>query len=71
MTPALGGVAVGLVAAAFLVRALETLLFETEPLDPVTFLATATVLAATAFAASYLPARRATRVDPSVALRAE
>jgi putative ABC transport system permease protein len=71
MMPALGGVVIGIGAAALLTRLLATLLFETEPLDPATFGATAAVLLAAALVACCLPARRATRVDPSTALRAE
>ena len=47
------------------------MLFEVRPLDPVAFLTAAATLAAFAAAACYLPARRATRVDPTVALRQE
>jgi putative ABC transport system permease protein len=65
------GVAAGLVAAALLTRLLETLLFETEPLDPATFAATAVVLTIVATLASYVPARRGTRIAPTEALRAE
>jgi putative ABC transport system permease protein len=65
------GVALGLVAAAALTRLLETLLFETEPLDLWTFAATAIVLIVVATLASYVPARRGTRIAPVEALRAE
>jgi putative ABC transport system permease protein len=65
------GVAGGLIAAALLTRLLETLLFETEPLDPATFAATAAVLMIVATVASYVPARRGTRITPTEALRAE
>jgi putative ABC transport system permease protein len=67
----LAGVVVGLVAAAGLTRLLETLLFETEPLDLWTFTATAVVLLIVATLASYIPARRGTRIAPVEALRAE
>lgn len=63
------GVAAGLVAAVGLTRLLETLLYETEPLDAVTFAATVFVLVAVATVASYVPARRGTRVAPVEALR--
>ena len=65
------GVGAGLVAAAWLTRLLETLLFETEALDPVTFATTALVLTIVASLASYVPARRGTRIAPTEALRAE
>jgi len=65
------GVVIGLVAAGALTRLLETLLFETEPLDAWTFAATAIVLMAVATLASYVPARRGTRIAPVEALRAE
>ncbi len=65
------GVVAGLLAAGGLTRLLETLLYETEPLDPVTFGATAALLIAVASLASYVPARRGTRVAPVEALRAE
>jgi putative ABC transport system permease protein len=65
------GVVAGLVAAALLTRLLETMLFQTEPLDPVTFSVTALVLIVVATLASYVPARRGTRIAPIEALRAE
>jgi len=65
------GIACGLGAALALSRLLAALLFEVRPADPVTFAAVAAVLAAMAALASYLPARRAARVDPVEALRAE
>ncbi len=65
------GVVVGLVAAAGLTRMLETLLFQTEPLDPATFAATALVLVVVATFASFVPARRGTRITPVEALRTE
>ena len=65
------GTCLGLAAAAGLARFIATLLFGTTPLDPVTFAAVPIVLASVALAASYLPARRATRIDPMVALRHE
>ena len=67
---ALGGLA-GLIAAALAARALRTMLFGVTPLDPVSFAAAPALLAAVALLACYLPARRATRVDPLVALRDE
>jgi predicted permease len=68
---ALAGVAIGLVASYALARALQSQLFEVSPFDPLTFAWTAAVLVLVSLLASYLPARRATRVDPLVALRYE
>ena len=65
------GVAVGLGAAAALMRLMRALLFGVSPLDPVTFIAVPIALAAAAVLASYLPARRTAAVDPVEALRAE
>ena len=65
------GVVTGLIAAALLAQFLETLLFQTEPLDPMTFALTAVVLMVVATLASYVPARRSTRIAPIEALRAE
>jgi putative ABC transport system permease protein len=68
---ALLGVAVGLVAALLLTRVLQTFLYGTSAFDPLTFTAVAIVLTIVGVAASFFPARRATRVDPIVALRYE
>jgi len=65
------GTAIGLGAAAGLVRLMRTLLFGVSALDPLTFAAVPVALVAAAALASYLPARRATGVDPVEALRAE
>ena len=65
------GVLVGLGAAAGLTRLMASLLFGVSPMDPVTFLAVAAALSAIALLASWLPARRASRVDPVEALRFE
>ena len=68
---AAAGVVIGLGAAWGLTRFLQSVLFETSPHDPMTYAAVAAVLLAVAAAACWLPARRAAKVDPMVALRAE
>jgi putative ABC transport system permease protein len=68
---ALIGVGVGLVAALISTRVLRTFLYGVNAVDPVTFILTAAILVAVAGAASFIPARRATRVDPMIALRYE
>jgi len=65
------GVVVGVIGAAALSRYLEGLLFGLTPLDATTFVAVVVMFAAVAMLASYVPARRATRVNPLVALRSE
>ncbi|MGH9417373.1 MAG: ABC transporter permease [Terriglobales bacterium] len=65
------GLLAGAVAAALLTRLMSALLYGMTPLDPASYLIAAAVLVAVALAASYLPARRATKVDPLIALRSE
>jgi ABC-type antimicrobial peptide transport system permease subunit len=65
------GVAIGVVAAVGVTRLMTSLLFEVSPLDPLTYVAVAVLLVMAAAVASYMPARRASAVDPVEALRAE
>ena len=65
------GVGCGLAGAALMTRAMTTLLFGVSALDPLTYAAVAIALGGTAVLASYLPARRASRVDPAIALRGQ
>ena len=65
------GLAGGLGASYFATRLIESFLFETPPHDPGTFAAAAALVAAAALLAAWIPARRAARVDPVTALRAE
>jgi putative ABC transport system permease protein len=65
------GITVGLIGAAAVTRVLQGMLFGITPLDPITFLAVALTFGFVTMLASYMPARRATRVDPLVALRSE
>jgi putative ABC transport system permease protein len=65
------GLAVGLALAFGVTRVLASLLVQTTPTDPVTFTAIVLLLVSVAFIACWIPARRAMRVDPLVALRYE
>ena len=71
MTLALVGIAIGVAAAYGLTRLMASLLYNVKPTDPIIFASVAILLAAVALLASYLPARRALRIDPVVALRYE
>jgi len=68
---AAAGVGVGLGGAVATTRLMRALLFEVDPIDPATFAGVSALLVAAALAASYVPARRALRVDPMIALRYE
>lgn len=68
---AAGGVALGVPGALILTRALRGMLYGVATTDAITYLGACTVLVAVALLASYLPARRATRIEPTIALRSE
>jgi len=71
LTLVAAGLIVGVVAGALATRLLGSALYGVDPLDPPTFAGVSAMLVAVAAMASYVPARRATRVDPIAALRAE
>jgi predicted permease len=66
-----GGVVLGVAGAWASVRFIQGLLFDTRPADPAAYVGTVLLLAAVALLASYLPARRATRLDPTIAMRGD
>lgn len=68
---AAGGIVLGLFGAAALTRVMSSLLFGVGTLDPPTFALVSVIIASVAAGAAFVPARRATRVDPMVALREE
>jgi predicted permease len=69
MKRAIAGVAIGIVSALALTRLMTSMLYGVSATDPLTFLAIPVLMLVVAFAACYVPARRATRVDPVIALR--
>jgi ABC-type antimicrobial peptide transport system permease subunit len=71
MLPVLAGLAAGVVAAGIFGRYLESLLFHVSPRDPLAFIVSAAVLLVVSVTACLVPARRATRVSPTEALRFE
>jgi len=66
-----GGTVTGLVASIGLTRVMSGLLYEVSPLDPIVFITVSSLLTAAGLVASFIPARRATRVDPIIALRVQ
>ena len=71
LTPAFIGLGLGVIGAFAATRLAESLLYGITPRDPLTFVGVVALLVLVALGASWLPARRATRVDPMIALRAE
>ena len=69
MRLALAGIAIGVLAALAVTRLMSSLLFSVHPYDPLTFVVVSSILATVALIAGWLPARRAARIDPLVALR--
>jgi putative ABC transport system permease protein len=68
---AMSGAAIGLAASLALSRVLTSMLYEVRPADPTTFVGAAILLACVSLVACFIPAHRATKVDPMVALRYE
>jgi ABC-type antimicrobial peptide transport system permease subunit len=71
MRLALTGIVIGFAAAYGLTRLMVSMLYDVKPTDPLVFGSVAIILTAVALFASYLPARRAVRVDPLIALRCQ
>jgi putative ABC transport system permease protein len=71
LTLALAGVVAGVAAAFLLTRLMQSLLYEVQPADPVTFLTVPAMLMIVSLIASYVPALRATKVSPLIALRTQ
>jgi putative ABC transport system permease protein len=71
LTPAFIGVVVGVIGALAATRLATSMLYGVAPRDPLTFVGVVTLLVLIALGAAWLPARRATRVDPMIALRSE
>jgi len=71
MSVALTGAAIGVIGALLLTRSMAGFLYGVQPGDPLTFAGVSLVLTGAALVATYLPARRASRTDPLLALRAE
>jgi len=71
MALAVAGVGIGVVASLALTRVMESLLFGVSATDPVTYVVISAVLGVVAVMASVIPARRASKVDPMIALRCE
>jgi putative ABC transport system permease protein len=71
MKPTLIGVAIGAIIALAFAKVMSSMIYEVRPRDPITFVVVATVLSLVALIASALPAYRAAKVDPTVALRYE
>lgn len=71
LTPVLVGLGAGVLGALALNRTLASLLFEVAPTDPATFVAVAALLLGAAVMACWLPARRSSKIDPIVTMRAE